>query len=35
MRMVGLPRCHKNSVPSWVEVTSLQEGPGNQPDGSV
>jgi len=33
--MAGLPRRHLNSVPSWVEVTTCEAGPGNQPQGSV
>jgi len=35
MRMVRLPRRHKNSVPSWVDVTLSEAGPGSQPTGAL
>ncbi len=35
MRMVRLPRRHKNSVPSWVDVTTFQSRAGRSAEGSV
>lgn len=35
MRMVRLPRRHKNSVPSWVDVTIVGSRAGQSADGSV
>lgn len=35
MRMVRLPRRHKNSVPSWVDVTTVGSRAGQSAEGSV
>jgi len=35
MRMVRLPRRHKNSVPSWVDVTTFESRAGRSAQGSV